>query len=215
MRLSILTVTRCEPYTPRFLLHFRALADILSAEFVVAHDRCDPIECGADKYLPVASSGAIEDVLVEAHAACSGDYVLRLDDDETLSAQAIMDVVEWARCESDTKVYAFPRANLWGDQWHAVSSGHLFPDFQARLMPRERETRALIHEGILPDAAMPGMILHHKFLLKSREEREKIAAGYELKRPGCGSGHYLQFSVPERCFETVETFTFRAGRVEL
>lgn len=215
MRLSILTVTRLEPYTAPFLRHFRAVADIVGAEFVVAHDRCPVVDCGADKYAPVESSGVIEDVLVEAHAACSGDYVLRLDDDETLSAQAILDVVEWSKVDEDTKVYAFPRANLWGDRWHAISSGSLFPDFQARLMPRHREQRRHVHEGILPDAAMPGMILHWKFLLKSREERQAIAAGYESKKPGCGSGHYLQFSVPEECFDTVETFPFRAGRVEL
>lgn len=212
MKLSILTVTRFEAYTPRFLTHFRALADICGAEFVVAYDRCDRVECGADVYVPVTSGGVIEDVLVEAHAACSGDYVLRMDDDETLSAQAIMDIVEWGVEDADSRAYAFPRANLWGDEWHAVRSGDLFPDFQVRLMPRFREMRKTVHEGMMPDALMPGMILHHKFLLKSREERERIAAVYESRRAGSGSGHYLQFSVPEACFG-IETFAFRVGRV--
>lgn len=213
MKLSILTVTAGEPYTGRFLWHFRAVADMLSAEFVVAHDRCTPWACGADKYVPVKSSGVIEDVLVEAHAACSGDYVLRLDDDETLSPQAILCIAAWLPEAGDTKVYAFPRANLWGDQWHAISSGDLFPDFQVRLMPRDRECRTKVHEGIAPDALFPGMILHHKFLLKSLAERRAIAARYEAKQAGCGSGHYLQFSVPEDCFE-IKTFPFFTGKVE-
>jgi hypothetical protein len=212
MKLSILTVTTCEDYTPRFLRHFRAIADMLSAEFVVAHDRCGPPACDADKYVPVQSSGVVEDVLVEAHRACSGDYVLRLDDDETLSPRAILCVAEWLSKEGDSSVYAFPRANLWGDQWHGIRSGSLFPDFQVRLMPRERECRFTVHEGITPDATLPGMILHHKFLLKTREERLAIAARYEGKRAGCGTGHYLQFSVPEDCFE-IETFGFFEGSV--
>lgn len=210
MRLSILTVTAGEAYTPRFLRHSRAVADMLSAEFVVAHDRCEPPDCGADRYVPVCSAGVVEDVLVEAHAACSGDYVLRLDDDETLSPKAIFCIAAWLAATDDTRVYAFPRANLWGDQWHAVSSGALFPDFQVRLMPRDRESRTQVHEGLIPDDFFGGMILHHKFLLKSTEERRAIAARYEAKKPGCGSGHYLQFSVPEDCFE-IKTFRFYTG----
>ena len=213
MKLSILTVTRSEPHTPRFLRHFRAVADMLSAEFVVACDRVATPDCDADRYIAVQSSGAIEDVLVEAHSACSGDYVLRMDDDETLSAQAILSLAEWGGLQSDSRVYALPRANLWGDQWHGISSGDLFPDFQVRLMPRDREQRTHVHEGIIPDSLLPGMILHHKFLLKSREERLAIAARYEKKQAGCGSGHYLQFSVPEDCFQ-IQTFAFRAGKVD-
>lgn len=209
---SILTVTQGEPYSARFLRHFRVIADMLSAEFVVAHDRCGPPPCDADRYLPVQSSGAIEDVLVQAHAACSGDYVLRLDDDETLSPQAVLSLAEWRSQASDSRAYALPRANLWGDQWHAIKSGHLFPDFQVRLMPRGREQRTRVHEGLAADALLPGMILHHKFLLKTREERRAIAARYEAKQAGCGSGHYLQFSVPEDCFE-IETFAFHTGSV--
>ena len=213
MKLSILTVTRGEPHTPRFLRHFRAVADILSAEFVVACDRVSAPACDADRYVAVESSGAIEDVLVQAHSACSGEYVLRMDDDETLSAQAILSLAEWGGLESDSRVYAFPRANLWGDQWHGISSGSLFPDFQVRLMPRDYERRTRVHEGIIPDSRFPGMILHHKFLIKSREERLAIAARYEEKQAGCGSGHYLQFSVPEDCYP-IETFAFRTGKVD-
>jgi len=212
MRISILTVTKCEAYTPRFLRHFRAVADILSAEFVVAHDRCGPPDCGADKYVAVHSKGVIEDVLVEAHQACSGDYVLRLDDDETLSPQAILCVAELLPKKNDTNVYAFPRANLWGDERHGIFSGDLFPDPQVRLMPRNRECRTKVHEGIMPDVMLSGMILHHKFLLKSCDERRAIAARYEAKQHGCGTGHYLQFSVPEDCFE-IKTFSFSTGSV--
>jgi hypothetical protein len=201
MKLSILTVTRFERHTPRFLRHFRAVADILGAEFVVGCDRCEPAECGADIYVPVETRGMIEHALIEAHDACSGEYVLRLDDDETLSAAAIFAVADWSRLDSDEKVYAFPRANLWGDEKHAIVSGSLFPDLQTRLMPRGRENRTRLHQAIDTSSTIPGMILHHKFLVKTREEREEIAIRYEEIDPGGGSGHYLQFSVPESCFD--------------
>lgn len=210
MNLSILCVSRCQDYTKRFFTHFRALADILGAEFVLAHDRCATPDCAADKYLPVETRGAIEDVLTAAHMACSRDYVLRLDDDETLSPAAIMAV---AQADLSGRVFAFPRANLVGDERTAVKSGHLFPDFQVRLMPKEAETRTRIHEGLPADACLPGMILHHKFLLKTVDERRAIAATYESRQPGCGTGHYLQFSVPEDAFESIETFRFVTGAV--
>ena len=209
MNLSILTVTRGEPHSPRFLRHFRAVADMLSAEFVVAYDRVSQPACDADHYIAVESSGVIEDVLVQAHAACSGEYVLRMDDDESLCPTAILALYGWCGLDSDSKSYAIRRANLWGDQWHAVSSGSLFPDLQARLMPRDRETRTTVHEGMPFDIVFPGMILHHKFLIKSYAERAKIAERYEQKRAGCGSGHYLQFSVPEDC-GPIETFSIRS-----
>jgi hypothetical protein len=212
VNLSILTVTRGEPHTKRFFTHFRAVADILRAEFVLAYDGCDKPDCGADKYLAVRSSGAIEDVLVEAHRACSGGYVLRLDDDETLSPAAILSVAE---ANLDGRVFALPRANLWGDERHAITNGHLFPDWQARLMPRDREDRTTVHAGVIADAAAKGVILHHKFLVKSLEERRAIASRYESKSAGCGTGHYLQFSVPEDCFSEPTVVEFASGRIEV
>lgn len=211
MNLSILTVTRFEKHTPRFLKHFRALADIFRAEFVVGYDRCDRVECDADVYFPVQTRGTIEHVLAEAYAACSGEYVLRLDDDETLSAKAIYELDQWSMNESDEKVYDFPRANLWGSESTAITSGNLFPDFQSRLMPKAKETRTQLHQGLFSDGVIPGLILHHKFLVKTREEREEIAARYEQIGEGLGSGHYLQFSVPEKCFEKLEVIDIRGG----
>jgi hypothetical protein len=40
-----------------------------------------------------------------------------------------------------------------------------------------------------------------------------LAAVFALTLAGCGSGHYLQFSVPEDCFP-IETFAFRTGKVD-
>lgn len=212
MRLSILTITRCERHTPRFFTHFRALADILQAEFVVAYDRCEKPDCGADRYVPVEAKFTCENVLAEAHSACAGDYVLRLDDDETLSPQGILCVAE---AKLDGRVFAFPRANLWGDEHHAIASGDLFPDCQTRLMPRERETRTQLHAGVSADLLLNGMILHHKFLVKGIDERRAIAARYEANHPGGGTGHYLQFSVPEDAFDgKLTVFPFVSGRVE-
>lgn len=212
-KLSVLCVSKCEPYTKRFFTHFRAIADIFGAEFVLAHDRCNPPDCGADKYLSVEASGTIEDVLIDAHRACSGEYVLRLDDDETLSAHAIFLVRGMIEEDLDGRIYAFPRANLIEDESTAIVSGSLFPDFQVRLMPRDAENRTLLHEGLSPNEAIKGLLLHHKFLVKSVDERRAMAAAYEIKRSGCGTGHYLQFSVPEDVFHEFEVMKFSTGWV--
>ena len=45
-------------------------------------------------------------------------------------------------------------------------------------------------------------ILHHKFLIRDRAEREAIAAHYEALQDGAGySPTYLPFQLPEDCFE--------------
>lgn len=213
MRLSVLCVSKCEPHTRRFFTHFRAIADIFGAEFVLAHDRCDRPDCDADKYLSVTAKATIEDVLIEAHRACSGDYVLRLDDDETLSPAAILKVDSAMRADPEGRIFALPRANLIENDRTAIISGSLFPDFQVRLMPREAEIRTLLHEGLPANAMIKGMILHHKFLIKTIEERRALAASYEAHRDGCGSGHYLQFSVPEDVFDEIEVQSFTTGDV--
>jgi hypothetical protein len=203
-RLSILTVSRCEPHSLRFLTHFRAVADILDAPFVLACDRCDPPPFPtADKTLLVECKTTIEDVLAEVHLQCETPWVLRLDDDETLTAHAIEWLSRWIRVDdqASAKAIAFPRANLWGSHKTRLDEEGLWPDFQVRLIRREFETRDTLHQGLGVDLVSPAAILHHKFLVKGREERESIADRYEATWEGAGRGeHYVRFTLPENVF---------------
>jgi hypothetical protein len=86
MSISVLVVTRGEPHTPRFLTHASRIAQFLHAEFVIGCDRCE-VRLGGAKVVPLDASACpmIETVLEQAVAACEGDWILRLDDDETVS----------------------------------------------------------------------------------------------------------------------------------
>jgi hypothetical protein len=202
--LSLLVVTRCEPHTPRFFTHYRAVADMLGIPWVLAVDRCEPPDWPkADRVLKVTCNAAIEDVLVEAHQACDTPWVLRLDDDETLCPKALPWLAGWiANPIPDVNAFAIPRANLWNSEQERLHEPFMYPDHQVRLLKKELEIRTQVHEGIANVSAETSwIILHHKFLVKSRAEREEIARRYESYSGGLGLGeHYVRFSLPELVF---------------
>jgi hypothetical protein len=201
--LSLLCVSKCEPHTPRFFRHYRAVADLLGIPWVLACDRCEPPAApAADTVILVEAKTTIEDVLAGVHAQCETDWVLRLDDDETLTSATLPWLVRFLR--SDTtgmNAVAFPRANLWGDEATMLVEDHMWPDTQCRLIRRDAETRDRLHQGLPADRVSPGVILHHKFLVKSRQQREEIARLYETNGTGLGLGeHYVRYSLPEVAF---------------
>ena len=201
--LSLLVVTRGEAHTPRFFTHFRAVADMLGIPWVLALDRCEPPDLPKpDGILRVECQAVIEEVLVDVHRACRTPWVLRLDDDETLSTTALPWLTAWMlNPPADIWGFAIPRANLWGSETLRLAEPDMFPDRQGRLMRRECETRTEIHAGLNAHAVVPWMILHHKFLVKSRAERETIAMRYESVCEGRGLGdHFIRYSVPEAVF---------------
>lgn len=176
---------------------------MLGVPWVLACDRCDPPSSPTpDAVVRVTASTVIEDVLADAHAACGTEWVLRLDDDETLSAPAVSWLWSWLRSDqTGVSVIGFPRANLWGGEGTMLAEEYMWPDPQMRLTRRGAETRSAIHQGLSPDRFSPAVILHHKFLVKSREDREAIARRYEATSAGCGLGeHYVRFSLPEVAF---------------
>jgi len=203
-RLTLLTVSRCEPYTQRFFTHFRAVADILGVPWVLACDRCEPPQYpAADRTTTVSCKTTIEDVLASVHQACDTPWVLRLDDDETLTAGSIEWLAKWLRAAEPAGVngIAMARANLWESERTRLNEDGLWPDLQIRLVRREHETRTVLHEGLGAELISPCVILHHKFLVKNYDERVEVAKRYEATWEGAGLGeHYVRFTLPERLF---------------
>lgn len=81
-----------------------------------------------------------------------------------------------------------------------VTSPPLWPDHQTRLSTRDKSLgRTHIHCGSPHGGGVlaPYPIIHHKFVIKSRQEREEILKRYDEIQPGAGGG-FWQFSVPER-----------------
>lgn len=205
MTLSILCVTKTEPHAWPFLAAMRVVADaVAGSELVVAADGDFAYHrlIAADYWGPrVQSQGYIESVLDEALTFCSGDYVLRLDDDERCSPA----MVEWLKsgAYSARPTWKFPRMQLWGDEQHFIVTPQLWPDTQSRLALRSLSGgRNVIHAGSPHGGgtAAPCSILHAKFLVKSLAERREIVKRYDSIQPGAGT-NFAAFSVPEDVLE--------------
>ncbi len=211
MDLSIMCVTKAEPFAIPFLQQMATLASNLDAELIVgldgAWDDDHPTEVLGrwfDLGLPciggvfaVQSQGYLESVHDDLLRYCSGRYVLRLDDDERVSES----MAAWLafgeyRAEPHWK---FPRAHLWGSPDRYIVNSPLWPDHQTRLSVREMAGgRTSIHCGspFGGGAEAPVVIQHHKFLVKPLEERRAIVERYNRIQPGAGDA-FLAFSVPE------------------
>ena len=201
--LSILCVTRVEPFTHSFLHDMSQLSERLHAEFVVGVDR--PLTAFLPpfaKIVKVENTGpSLEGVLDKCLSYCSGDFVLRLDDDERCSSA----MVKWLE-EREYEMknhWSFPRVHLWSDKETALINPPLWPDPQTRLSLRSfAGGRTSLHSGS-PfgfGANAPVAIEHHKFLVRSYAERKAIVERYDAFHKGFGSGVFLPYSLPEDAY---------------
>lgn len=205
--LSILCVTRLEPEVIGLLHTLSAVAYRLDTEFVVATDisngngrystRSWKTLARLDNVVEVESNGYIESVLDEAISYTCGDYVLRLDDDESIPS-ILFDWLATGEYRSHDN-WKFSRAHLWPNEEHYITSSPLYPDHQTRLSIRSKAgSRSTIHSGSPYGGGelAPYPILHHKFLVKTLEQRRDIVRRYESIQKGAGS-NFLAFSCPE------------------
>lgn len=179
--LTILCVTKGEAYGLIFRQRMSILAQLLGAEMVFAADSCfDTLEANIrDVVVSVKSEGYIESILDVAVGACSGRYILRLDDDEAVSPA----MERWLQAQTylTKDHWCFPRFHLFPDVQHSVITPPYFPDWQTRLSTAEKSGgRPKVH------AASPfGMgtiacvgIEHYELLAKTQEERARLAQHY-------------------------------------
>lgn len=201
--LSILCVTRCEIEVIDILFKLRKTASDLGAEFVLVVDgdylESDFISGTLDIKVSgvVRSQGYIESVLDEAVSYTSGDYILRIDDDESIP----LNLFGWLAAQQYQSFdnWKFSRAHLWPDHNHYITSSPLWPDHQTRLSIKPKSgNRPIIHSGSPYGGGelSPYPILHHKFLVKSLPQRRSIVERYNLIQPKAGD-NFLAFSCPE------------------
>lgn len=223
IELSILCVTRAEERTEPFLLKMRNAATTLGAQLVIAFDsingsnnlsRCYKY---ADMTAIMQSSGYVESILQEAHHFCQGIWTLRLDDDEEISPA----MMEWLRnreyTKGKTQIWSFPTAALWPDDMHFITNPPLWPDYHPRLFTwRYREWQAEVHAGAPygMGGLAPVSILHHKYLVKSIEEREKIYEERDVAKMGDNAYAHMPFTLPERYFDKMNVLQVARGRVD-
>lgn len=182
--LTVLCVTANRPYAQPFLDAMCGIAGALDATFV---------EYDGSK------ASCLEEVLDDAVAVCPDGYILRLDDDERMTRE--MEMWLYAREYRDADHWAFCRMNLYASEEAYIVDPPLWPDLQTRLSVKAKSGgRRRIHEGspfgtgrVAPEAVA---IEHHKFLVRSEQERRDLLNWYEQLQPGAGH-HYVPFSLPE------------------
>jgi len=211
MKLSLLTITNAVHVTP-LTWDLVTLARGLGAEMVVAHDvPPSQVMPAGVVYVPVTSKGYMESVLDEAVAACSGDYILRVDDDERCSPA----LVEWLKDEKyrQSDSWHFPRVNLWKNTSTMILNEPLYPDWQTRLTTKALAGgRGAIHsQAIKPGARAKVCVEHHQFLVKSLDERRVKNARYEAAQPGAGKD-FLMYSCPEDYYDALDIGYYEHGK---
>ncbi len=204
MTLSVLCVTRGDKRALPFLKRMEELSIRCGAELLVAVDRQDNIQAVQSTLRALStrivfahSRGYVESALDLAVVECTGDYILRLDDDESVS----IGLADWLiHHEYESREHwCFPRAWLWPDAYHFLTARPHWPDFQTRLsVARMAGGRCRPHEGSpygSGEACLAGAIEHHKLLLWSAEERIAQVEEYERLQPGCRPG-IINFYLP-------------------
>ncbi len=224
MTLSILCITKLEPHAVPFVMSLQNLADSLRAEFVLGLD--SPSEDSlrsirkhaevTDRLVPVDAQGCLENVHDFVLGHCTGDYVLRIDDDEQCSPA----MKSWLALQKyrEHDHWSFPRAHLWGSPKMMLKTPQLWPDFQTRLSVRAKAGgRLTIHDGspFGGGERAPVLIEHHVFLVRSQDERIEKVRRYDAIAQGAGTA-FMPFIVPEIAYrgESLKTIPLNDGRTD-
>jgi hypothetical protein len=140
-----------------------------------------------------------------AHSQCHGDWVLRLDGDEVVSA-ALLSSIRRLIARRDVLQYYIPCRWLFPDATRWLNELPWFPDYHNRLV---RNDGTLWFEGtphssayqVLPARYLEAPIYHLNLLLLSERERMAKMGVYEGRRPGMlapGGGSVNRYYLPER-----------------
>jgi hypothetical protein len=177
MKLSLVCVTQAAPALRPTLGELADLATLLGAEMVWgAHGPEAQAYLSREPNVVPVVGEYLEQMLDQVFAKTTGQYILRMDDDERCSSQ----MIAWLRSEEylTFDCWGFYRVHLWPDERTIIAS--LFSDVQCRLATRTKSSRpAVLHMGSQwPTKIVPVAIEHYNFLLKTRAERLAIGNKY-------------------------------------
>lgn len=231
--LSILCVTKAEACVRSPLLGLIQDAYDLGASIVVSVDGLDAINRLSEMCLPggvddigqrprftlhcVSSKGYVESVLDEAIAATSRPFILRIDDDEQISPAMLRWLERGEYREADH--WQFPRQQMWkcpSQRTGCLMTPHLYPDFQTRLSVRSMAGgRSGVHAPSPHGGGeiAPVALWHWKYVVRTREDRLRIAQTYDSYSPGYGTGNMLPFSLPEEAYDEMRVVEAGDGSV--
>ena len=207
--LSIICMTRGGGSSYQFINALSLQAKRLGAELVVGHDEGFDFSTTLHmytKFIPIQTSGYVESALNQLARHAQGQFILKLDDDESISPL----MLEWLRERRymGYPAWAFPSAALWGDEGHFITTPPFWPDTHIRLTawhlaadwPDEPHGKPKWERQA---KIAPVAIRHHKFLLRGLAERQQIADRNESKLQVGAHGSRLVFNCPEFVLDRV------------
>jgi hypothetical protein len=206
--LSICCFTARPSRAATVLAPLRPIADEIVAAVDVSGGEQDLTRLGAvaDRLFEIELDTFPEPAVAWLHAQCSGDWILRVDDDEVLGASLLEQLPELTRAR-DILQYWIARRWLYPDPGHWLDEWPWFPDFQGRLVRNDAQLwfPGVCHSGVAP--AMParyldGGLYHLVHLLSDRGERERKVERYlevDARLRATAADPYLStYYVPER-----------------
>ncbi len=207
MSLSICCLTNAPGERLASILEWlRPIADeiVVGADSSVDEERRREYATIADTVLPINFQFA-ERHLSWLAEQCSGDWILRVDDDEVPSP-GLVERLPWLIMQQ-IEQYWVPRRWLYptADRWLAELPW--WPDYHNRLVRRNADLRfsGVLHTGadpVLPARFLEWPLYHLECVLKDRPSREAKVARTEEMRPGLtapGGGPLNEvYYLPER-----------------
>lgn len=192
MTLSVNVMTRGPAGGVGALL--RLLRPVVDEIVVAVDDRAEPsvlgaVSASADRVVRYPYAEPVDRPLAWLHSACSGDWVLTVDDDEIPSSGLLDSLTELSRAQDVTHFW-LPRRWLFPDRRRYLDEAPWRPDYQLRLVLNDPRLLSFPDETHKPVAALgPGRHLdlplyHADALLSSPERRREKALSYERTCPG-------------------------------
>lgn len=178
-----------------FLEQWRPLVD----EIVVAVDeRAHPettnecARCADQVYVVPAAMAHMERYLGWLHSRCSGEWILRADDDE-LPSKALTQVLRPLLDESEPTHYWLPRSWMYPTPETYIAEGIWLRDIQLRLvrnLPGLWRFSGHVHSNIEVTGAgrvVDAPLLHLALLVADLEKRRAKIEDYQRVTPGLGA----------------------------
>jgi hypothetical protein len=208
MSLSICCATANPRRAAAALRTLRAVADEIVVAVDVSGGERDltPLGAVADRLFQIELDTFPEPAMAWLHAQCSAEWILRVDDDEVVSASLLERLPELTRAR-DVVQYWPARRWLYPDAGHWLEEWPWFPDFQGRLVRNDARLwfPGLCHSSVAltpPVRYLDSGIYHLAHLLSTREERERKVERYLEVQPTLrvtGADPYLSsYYLPER-----------------
>lgn len=166
------------------LATLRASADEVLVAIDVSGGEQDlaPLLSVADRVFEIELEGFPEPALAWLHEQCSGEWIMRLDDDEVPSATLLGELPELLRAR-DVVQYWLARRWLFPDRERWLQAWPWFPDFQGRLVRNDPQIffPGLCHSTIAlvrPARYLESALYHAPHLLANRAQREERVRRY-------------------------------------